>query len=625
MTPDLVIPVQGRQPAAVQAAADNPWDRKGISSPRCTLPAGYSPVLVLPVRTCSNPDSHAAIEKYIRAAQQHVDIPTFDEIFWTAADAAFSKATPEEQAAYLECYPDAKDGHDPSTWAEKLRVFWQLTGNSEDVHAKYALCQRYVEGLDMIKQGLASSVASKRMDLGPADRNDLDVLQQLAQTCFDALLQCTTYYLHNPPPPVGSRTIAAGCLLPRVGSTAHKYCNLHGHGSHSIAECVLLSRQPSRNSYRDPSAMNREEVPDRSVRFGSPPPQRGGRLNGAGAAVTDGIHAARPSCGTCGSTGHYDAKCWVTNPKEALKMYPEYSGPSDPQLHKVYVQACRRQGLVPHAYHLYTQPAAANIIHHRHRARRLPAAHDRHCADWYDALEYDNYWDAEQEDCMENYDYDNTCQLADSPSYSGGWMVQLPSCATSSGGGGESGFEEDLGDALWAAHVTCDQDHLTAADATSLSEGCNHPANLIATVATVAQLGATPEPAPGADSGIGMPSHVTESPHAAAAPPLLTRDPTGSNSYQLMRMTSPRCSETQHPFRNSFLSGLRTHSARHNQPANLGSLLPASAQHWVTIAQLLRVADHPHILRLLQSHESSYQPVPSHDASTIMGAAPESV
>jgi hypothetical protein len=230
---------------------------------------------------------------------------------------------------------------------------------------------------------------------------------------------------------------------------------------------------------------------------------------------------------------------------------------------------------------------------------------------------------------MENYDYDNTCQLADSPSYAGGWMDQLPSCATSSGGGGESGFEEDLGDARWAAHVTCDQDRLTAADVTSLSEGCNHPANLIATVATLAQLGATPEAAPVADSGIYMPSHVAESPHAAAAPPLLTCDPTGSNSYQPMHMASPRCSETQHPFRNSFLSGLRTpcHSARQNQPANLGgSLLPASAQHWVTIAQLLWVADHPHILRLLQSHESAYQPVLStHDASTAMGAAPVSL
>jgi hypothetical protein len=146
--------------------------------------------------------------------------------------------------------------------------------------------QRYVEGLDMIKKGLASSVASKRMDLGPADRNDLDVLQQLSQRCFDALLQRATYYLHNPPPPVRSRThtgIAAGCLLTRVESTAHKCGNLHGHGSHSTAECVLLSKQPSRNSYRDPSTMNREEVPDRSVLFGSPPPQRGGSLNGEGA------------------------------------------------------------------------------------------------------------------------------------------------------------------------------------------------------------------------------------------------------------------------------------------------------------------------------------------------------
>jgi hypothetical protein len=107
------------------------------------------------------------------------------------------------------------------------------------------------------------------------------------------------------------------------------------------------------------------------------------------AAVTNCTDAAKPSCGTCGSTWHYDAKCWVTYPKEALTMYPEYSGPSDPQLHEVYVQACRRQGLVPRAYHLHTQPAAANIIHHRHRARRLPAAHDRHCAERYDALEYD--------------------------------------------------------------------------------------------------------------------------------------------------------------------------------------------------------------------------------------------
>jgi hypothetical protein len=136
----------GRQIAAVQAAADDPRDRKGISSPRCIPPAGYSPVLVLPVHTCSNPHSHAAIEKCIRAAQQHVDIPTFDEILWTAADAAFSKATTEEQAAYLECYPDAEDGHDPSTWAEKLRVFWQLTGNSEDIHAKSALCRSKIRG-----------------------------------------------------------------------------------------------------------------------------------------------------------------------------------------------------------------------------------------------------------------------------------------------------------------------------------------------------------------------------------------------------------------------------------------------------------------------------------------------
>lgn len=55
-------------------------------------------------------------------------------------------ATPVEQAAYLKCYPDDDEQHDPATWAEKLKLFWKITGNQEDAHAKSSLCTRC--GLD---------------------------------------------------------------------------------------------------------------------------------------------------------------------------------------------------------------------------------------------------------------------------------------------------------------------------------------------------------------------------------------------------------------------------------------------------------------------------------------------
>jgi hypothetical protein len=388
-------------------------------------------------------------------------------------------------------------------------------------------------------------------------------------------------------------------------------------------------------------------------------------------------------------------------------MYPEYSGPADPQLHKVYVQSCRRQGLVPRARPSRNQSVVANVVHDRNRA----PAYDAHCAtnDLISTSEYDNdCWDAEQEEYAADLGSGAAWM---EPAYSGfgdevsgGDWMNLPSYGDAVEGPAGSEFPGFIdNDTLWAAHVTSDQEYPPPDDAPSLSTWRNHPANLIANVTTRAQLRATQEAS--ADNNVGVPNHATEPPPrssvapppsatshsssptvpdtsiaaAAASPgesgsPSVTTPPTeptqiaaatldglqgvqeassngmpfggdaaGSrapgrvvnaptpSSDPVSFSVPPTQGELPHPtapfFRNGYTSRPTHafHPSRLGKPAAPGgSLLPGSAQHWVTIAQLLRVADHPHILRLLRSHQSAYKPV-SHPASSTMGAAPVSL
>jgi hypothetical protein len=723
---DLVIPVQGRQPAGIQAGVDDPRSRGGLLNPACLVPQGFLPAVILPATPCVNTNTRAAVEKYINDAHQHSDIPSFDELFWVAADAAFCKATPEEQSAYLRCYPDSKDGHDPSTWAEKLRVFWKLTGNADDVHAKSALCQRYVEGLDIIKPGLTAMLSAKRMDLSDTDRNDLDTLQQLAQRCFDAMLQRTSYYLHNPAPPGRNRVAAAadsgsarGLPARTVGPSAQKYCSLHGMGGHSTAECSQLRAQrtnasssyATRNVYPNTSPAIKREENDRTVRFASPPPQA--RSNSQGpvsarpadrppyrAAVTHESRA-KPVCRVCGNEGHLEERCFVTNPRDALKLYPEYSGPKDPQLHQIYVEACRRQGLIPRTY----QPRAKTAVHVMHdNLGDWPAHCEPHCP----SLAYEDWFDGcsgvEQAAMEESSNFSRDITDAAGGDVPGERMALVEDAM-------DEGGDDRGGDQFHAVHVTSNAAESSCGDNFCCDTNCQPafdvPANLIANVMTRAQLRLAHEavaqhedgevdaddaampPAAGqahdgddasvaADHSMEVPDGSVSLPHASTPTVPDSNDDDGTPPYSeafSVPVVAPLAENAaggepdvegpadvpavpNHPAasgpRPSAPGGPVSFTAappgeatayvppqsrnpgripnpplpRANRAATLMNPNPPTPsqpmQYWVTIAQLLRVADHPHILRFLRHNRYAYQSVQS--ASTqARGAAPVSV
>lgn len=369
---DLVVPHQGRLPAQEQARQDDPRSRTCLHSPNCELPEGFDPHVRLPASNCANIPTKEAVHKFIRHCATHDDVPCFDELWWAAADAAFCKATPTEQAAYLRCYPDKSEVHDPASWAEKLRLFWRLTGNEDDAQAKSALCSRYVEGLDMIQDKLTDLVAAKRMDLDLEQQDDLDVLQQLAQKCYHNLLKRSTYYLHNPAPSSKQHntnmTSAAGTRSMNISKAPTYFKNTvtatSGYPNKTVNFNTNKNFYPVKSTSTSPPPRSSSESKSYGNYDRTNYNPHNGKASGS-AAVTKGPRQGQPPCLTCGRPGHPTDQCFVTNPAAALKMFPDYCGPADPELHKLYIQSCRRQGVVPRPYQAPVRKSAlnANILY----------------------------------------------------------------------------------------------------------------------------------------------------------------------------------------------------------------------------------------------------------------------